>query len=517
MPAPPTLRVRLLGGLDLRPARSPAAARLGPGRVAAGLPAAAPRRAAAPPAPRVPAVAGLDRAAGAHEPAPRAAQPAARAAGRRPVPRRRPAHAAVARRRAAGLDVAAFEAARSRDGDALGATRVDLYRGDLLEGCYDEWLLASASGCATATSTRSSASPRLLDERGERAEAIALRRAAARARPAARGDLPAADAAARRARRPGAGAAGLPRLRGDAGARAGRRAVGGHPRGLRGAAAAGRPAPRRRAGARPPLVGRAAERAAAGALLARRASRRRAAGARHRRAGIGKTRLVEELRAWCAHARRGHRRGALLRRPRAPGLRPARRWLRSAPLAARLRPARPRRTSPSWPGCCPSCSPTARPAAARAAAGERAAAAAVRRGRPGAARAPGRRCCWSPTTCSGADRETLRFLHYLLRAAAGGPAAGGRDRAARGARPAPPVSELVAGLQALGRLTEIALERLDRRGDRRARRAARRAAARRGRAPTGSTPRPRATRCSSSRRCGRPGRRRRRRARRCRR
>ena len=74
--APASLRIWLLGGLDLRQGRA-AAARVGPGRVAAGVPAAPSGGGAAAPAPGVPALARLQRRPGPHESPPPAARPAA--------------------------------------------------------------------------------------------------------------------------------------------------------------------------------------------------------------------------------------------------------------------------------------------------------------------------------------------------------------------------------------------------------------------------------------------------------
>src|SRR5688500_443420 len=60
------------------------------------------------------------------------------------------------------LDLAAFEDALGRADEAADPVEdleaaVAAYAGDLLEGSYDEWLLEGASGCATATTTPSTA------------------------------------------------------------------------------------------------------------------------------------------------------------------------------------------------------------------------------------------------------------------------------------------------------------------------------------------------------------------------
>ena len=164
------------------------------------------------------------------------------------------------------LDVAAFEdaLARARDDD-LDALReaVDAYTGDLLEGCYDEWLLEERERLRQRHLEALERLAELLEEQGDAARAIVLRRAARAPRPAARGDLPAAHAPARRARRPGAGAARLPRLRGDA-----RSASSASSRRRR------RGTPTRRCSPGPAVDGTAARAPAAGARRPQRRARR---------------------------------------------------------------------------------------------------------------------------------------------------------------------------------------------------------------------------------------------------
>ena len=155
---PTPLRIRLLGELDLRRRRRAAAARVGPGRVAARLPAAPPRGAPAAPAPGLPALARLDRAPGPDQPAPPAAQPAAGPPRPRPLPGGDPADAQVARRRPLWLDVAAFEGAVARAEDAdprrprpcrrpSSCTAATCSRAATTSGCW-----RSGSGCASAIS-----------------------------------------------------------------------------------------------------------------------------------------------------------------------------------------------------------------------------------------------------------------------------------------------------------------------------------------------------------------------------
>ena len=102
------------------------------------------------------------------------------------------------------LDVAAFERLLATD-DADGRTAalreaVGLYSGDLLEGHVDEWLLAERDRLRQRCLEALAELVARCEAQGELGEAISVRRAAAAGRPAARGDLPAAHAAARRSR-----------------------------------------------------------------------------------------------------------------------------------------------------------------------------------------------------------------------------------------------------------------------------------------------------------------------------
>ena len=158
--------------------------------------------------------------------------------------------------------------------------------------------------------------------------------------------------------------------------------------------------------------------------------------------GIGKSRLMEELRHG-ARTRRDH--AVRPRIPRRARWR-SRRWSPGCADrvggAATADPAQLTELSPLLPelGARPDRPGPSAPAT-------------VCRDRP-ALPAPGARCSWSPTTCT-ADAPTLQFLHYLLRTEAGA-APGRRDGPARGDGRRHPVAELIAGLRALGRCTELA-------------------------------------------------------------
>ena len=272
--------------------------------------------------------------------------------------------------------------------------------------------------------------------------------------------------AARRARRPRAGAARLPRLRGDAGARAGRRAVGGDARGLRGAAAGraepaavgptadGSPVPRSSGGraerARLSALWRAAERGRAQLVLVTRR-----AGHRQDAAGRGAALLVRP-------ARRADRGGALVRGRGRAGLRAGRRRGCARRRSRRAAAGSTARHLAELARLLPELVPrAARPAPPRAAARERAAAAAVRRARRRRSSPRARRSCSSPTTCTGRP-ETLQFLHYLLRAEPEAPllvaATARREELDR----SHPLNDLLAGLRSLERLAELELGRLSR-------------------------------------------------------
>jgi DNA-binding SARP family transcriptional activator len=211
----------------------------------------------------------------------------------------------------------------------------------------------------------------------------------------------------------------------------------------------------------PPLVGRARERAALSA-------RWRAAAAGDAQVvlvtgepGIGKSRLVEELRSWCSH------RGAVIAEGRAYaaegivafGLVTA--WLRAEPIAARLRrlPRTDRtelgRLVPELLAQMPGVS-----------APEPLEEAELRRRLFGAAArailSAGTPVLLVADDVQWSDEQTLRFVHYLLRAEPQAPLllAATARREEIDARH--PLAYLVAGLKALGRFSEIGLERLTR-------------------------------------------------------
>jgi DNA-binding SARP family transcriptional activator len=337
------------------------------------------------------------------------------------------------------LDVAEYE--RALDEDRL-ADAVATYGGDLLEGHYEDWVLEERE---RLRARYVDALERLARDLGDVSYAERLVREDPLREDAHRLLIGLHDARGDRARALRAYhvcAATLERELGiepSAATRAAYDAL--LPRAGDGEAAAP-------AGA--PLVGRAAERARLTALW------REAEGGAGRlvlvtgEPGIGKSRLVEELRIWCAH------RGAVTAEARsyaaegsvAYGAVIA--WLRAEPIGARLGDLEEihrgelARLLPEL-GAAPEPLPE----------GEQ-----RRRLFEALARALPAPLLLVADDLQWCDPETLRFLHYLLREP-------GRLLVAATARreeidAGGPVSELITALQALGRCDELALDRLGR-------------------------------------------------------
>jgi DNA-binding SARP family transcriptional activator len=371
----------------------------------------------------------------------------------------------------AWLDVAAFEAAVARadgapDEDAVAALReaAELYRGDLLEGGYDEWLLEERERLRRDHLRALERLVELLATGGGEAEAIGWAERLLREDPlreatyrtlmrlhGARGDR------ARAIRAYHACAAVLEReLRVEPSA-ATRRA---YEALLPSPAVPAAEAQPGRLG-RPPLVGRAAQRARLTELW------RAAEGGDARlvlvtgEAGAGKSRLVEEFRSWCAQhgaataeARSYPAEGAL-------AFGPVVAWLRSDPLAGhlgRIDPARRaelaallpevRPATPGQPPAAPPPDPERRRLLFEALAGAVLAAAGP--------------LLLVADDLHWADQETVQFLHYLLRAHPQAPLL-----VVATARPEEldlhrPLRELLGGLQALERVAEVDVGRLSR-------------------------------------------------------
>jgi DNA-binding SARP family transcriptional activator len=360
------------------------------------------------------------------------------------------------------LDVADFDEALARaQDDDVEALReaVEAYTGDLLEGSYDEWLLEERERLRQCYLDALDRLARGLAERGEPVRAIVYAERLLRDDPLReqsyrllmrmhdeRGDR------ARALRVYHACAAALGRALGVEPSRATREL---YESLLPGAA----PAESKTVPVGGDvLVGRSSERGRLTELW--RASERGRAqlvlvtG----EAGIGKTRLVEELRSWCAHrgaataeARSYPAEGALAYGPVAA-------WLRSEALAARRgrldrgRLSELARVLPELAAEPDRPRPTPLPESEQRQRFFAALAAAIL-----ASAAP-------PLLVADdlhwADRETLQFLHYLLRSAPEAPllvAATARSEEMDGA-----LDELTTALRTLARLEEVQLERLSR-------------------------------------------------------
>jgi DNA-binding SARP family transcriptional activator len=370
---------------------------------------------------------------------------------------------------ASWLDVAAFEAALARagrdgGGDGIAALReaADLYAGDLLAGCYDEWILGERDRLLQGYLGAVARLAELLEARGDQVRAIGYAERLLRHDPLREetyrllmrlhdgiGDR------ARALRVYHACAATLERELGVEPSVATREAY-----------EALLP-PGREAGGQaertvgPPLVGRAAERARLAALW-RTAERGRAqfvlvSG----EPGIGKSRLVEEFRSWCAQrgaptaaARAYAAEGALAYGPIVA-------WLRAEAIGGRVAGlARPHLTELArlLPELLANVAGLPHPEPLPEGEQRQRLFDAIAR----AILAADGPLLLIADDIHWYDRETLQFLHYLLRVA---PEA--RLLVAATARreelvPQHPVHDLLAGLRVLERCTEIELGRLTR-------------------------------------------------------
>ena len=357
------------------------------------------------------------------------------------------------------LDLADFEQAIA---DARLEAAVEAYTGDLIEGSYDEWVLEERERLRTLYLDALERLQHELEEREDWSAAIRCAERLVRADPlredAHRALMRLHDARGDRARAVRAY---------HAFAATAQRELGVEPSAATRAAyealllvdddewSPGRGA------SLPPLVGRAAERAELAAAW------RSAAGGLAQlvlvtgEPGIGKSRLVEELRSYCAHE------GALTAEARAypaegaVAYGPVVAWLRSEALAPRLRRLDRAQVSelarllpeleaelPDLPRPEPLPEPEQR----------RRLFAAVTR----ALIAPGTPLLLVADDVHWADRETLQFLHYLLRAAPDAQLLVAATARREEADDPDLLSDLLTGLKARERLTEVDLPRLSR-------------------------------------------------------
>jgi DNA-binding SARP family transcriptional activator len=346
-------------------------------------------------------------------------------------------------------DVQAFDAALADKDDAAAA---NLYRGDLLDGWYDDWVAAEREEYRRRMMA---ALDRLVPMREAAGDLGAATRYAERARALDR----LAEAPYRM----------LIRLHDAQGDRA--RAVRIYHECvamLEDELGVG-PSAETRAlyEALLPSGGTAERAAGAGAFVGRRTERRRltelwrdaGSGPPHLvvvsgEPGIGKTRLVEEFRQWAAQ------RGAVVasaRSYRAEGTlayAPVVSWLRDLGVArwrGHLQPAQLAALAPLLPEL------GVEPAPADPGARLRLFDAAM-----GALHARGKPVLLIADDLHAADSPTLQFLHYLLRAEAPGPVLVAATARLAETDPGHPVPALLAGLAALGRCTELPLDRLNR-------------------------------------------------------
>jgi DNA-binding SARP family transcriptional activator len=370
------------------------------------------------------------------------------------------------------IDVAAFEEALSRsdrDGNdaAVAALReaVDVYRGNLLEGSYDEWLLEERERLRRRYIEVLQRLAAHLEAQGNSAQAIPYAERLVRHDPLredayrllmrlhdARGDR------ARALRVYHECTSVLARELGTEPSEATRAAYEAllTPERL--------PAPEERRAGRSgtaPLVGRAAERARLTAVWRAAAQGRAQFVVVTGEPGIGKTRLLHEFRSWCAH------RGGLTAEARSYAAEgafaygPIVAWLRSEALRPYLRRlnriyiAELARLVPELLSEVPDLAqPEPLPERDQRQRLFEALAAAVV--------APAEPVLLVADDIQWCDRETLQFLHYLLRAAHGArlvvAAAARREDIDHGH----PAADLFTGLQVLESFAEIELKRLTR-------------------------------------------------------
>lgn len=347
------------------------------------------------------------------------------------------------------LDLAAFAAALDR-GDEREA--VELYRGDLLDGGYDEWLLDERERLRERCLGALGRLCDRLEAGGEQSEAIAYAERMLRHDPLReqtyRRLMRLHDERADRARALRVYHACAATLERELGVKPSATTRAAYEALLPGA-------PESTGSELPVLVGRAAERARLTEIWRETGRGRAQLVLVTGEPGVGKTRLVEELRSWCAHrgaatadARSYPAEGALAYGPVAA-------WLRSEPLAARrvrldrgrlaeLARVLPEISGLPWPEPLPEAEQRQRLFDAMT----------------HALLAPGGPLLLVADDLHWADRETLQLLHYVIRTRPEAPllvaATARREDIDR-------LGELVTGLAAIERVVEIELERLSRR------------------------------------------------------
>jgi DNA-binding SARP family transcriptional activator len=368
------------------------------------------------------------------------------------------------------LDVDAFERALRRaaagEGDEVSVLQeaVEVYRGDLLEGCDDEWLLEERERLRQRFLETLERLAELLGGRGEHARAIPHVERLVRQDPLRESGyrllMRLYDAVGDRAHAVRVYHACAAELERELGLDPSPLTREVYEALLPGPAEAPARLPHGGQAGTLPLVGRAAERARLAALWHTSESGRAQLVLVGGEPGIGKTRLVEELRSWCVHrgtltaeARSYESEGALAYGPIVA-------WLRSEALAGargrldRGRLSELRRLLPEL-GVDPDLDPP--PALPEGEQRHRLFDALVR-----AILAPGAPLLLIADDLQWADPETLRFLHYLLRAEPAAPLLIAATARRADLDPAHPLVRLLAGLRAMERVAEIDLPPLAR-------------------------------------------------------
>ena len=371
------------------------------------------------------------------------------------------------------LDVASFEDALVRagsgaDDEAVAALReaVDIYCGDLLDGSYDDWVLAERDHLRTRYLAALERLATLLGDQGDVAQAIpyaerilhhdSLNEAAYRLLMRL---YHTSGQQARALQIYHLCSATLERELGVAPSPATRQAYDALVPADRDRPAPSAPRPAAASGG-PSLVGRASEWRKLTAIWEDVERQRAQLVLVTGEPGVGKTRLIEEFRSWTA------RRGAVTAVARSyasegdMAFGPLVAWLRSAAFRSRLdRLDRAARAdlAPLLPDLLPTPTANVPPGRADAARRQRLFDAGVR-----ALLAVGGPMLLVADDIQWWDPDTLHFLHYLLRAEPLAPllvaATARREEIDRG----DPADALVAGLLALDRIAEIELERLGR-------------------------------------------------------
>lgn len=380
----------------------------------------------------------------------------------------------IARRRdvACWVDVAAFraelqraDAAEEGSDDAVAALRaaVHLYSGDLLEGCYDDWVVDERERLRERYVGALWNLGEALADRGDRAGALRLGRQVLRCDPfredVYRFLMRMHNAAGDRAAAVRVYHECVTTLQRELGVDPARATTQAYARLVQAEQAKAEPPPPAAPASATALVGRGHE----WARLAE--AWRDAEGGRSRlvvvtgEAGVGKTRLVEELAGWCDHQ------GAVVARARSYptegelGYGVAISWLRAGEVANRL----PRAASfdvaeltrllPELRG-----SVEDRPEAGDEAEQRRRLFEAVAR----TLAASSRPALLVADDAQWADSQSLKLIHYLVRSEGHGPllvVATARGEELEGDHP---LHGIIAGLRLLDRTTEIALDRLTR-------------------------------------------------------